>query len=46
VLPWKQVCYVCEAEYSGKVREGLGPFDLETATEHARLRKRKRPARA
>ena len=45
VLPWKMVCYVCDAEYAGAVREGLGPFDLGVASDCQRLRRRKRVAR-
>ncbi|MBI3725286.1 hypothetical protein HY251_15245 [bacterium] len=38
-IPWKVVCYVCDAEYrGGKVAPGLEPFDLATATEKHRLR--------
>ncbi len=45
VLPWKQVCYVCDTEYSGAVREGLEPYDLHVATDAQKLRRRKRVAR-
>lgn len=39
VLPWKVVCYVCEAEYKGaKVGPELRAYDLETATECKRLK--------
>jgi hypothetical protein len=40
VLPWKAVCYVCEAEYTGPVGEDVAPFDLHVATE-ARKRARR-----
>lgn len=39
VLPWKVVCYVCEAEYKGvPIDPSLKPYELEVATEHKRLR--------
>jgi len=39
VIPWKVVCYVCDAEYRG-ARYGpeLAAYDLHTATECARLK--------
>jgi hypothetical protein len=46
VIPWKVVCYVCEAEYRGaKYGEELKPFDLHDATEARRLRWPKEAAR-
>ncbi|MDF1667154.1 MAG: hypothetical protein P1V97_35750 [Planctomycetota bacterium] len=39
VLPWKVVCYVCSSEYSGyQPTDEQAPYDLETATEHQKLR--------
>lgn len=38
VIPWKVVCYVCDAEYRGARIGGEKPFDLHQATELARLK--------
>lgn len=39
VLPWKIVCYVCEAEYHGtSIDPSLKQYDLHVATECKRLR--------
>jgi hypothetical protein len=39
VIPWKVVCYVCDAEYRGaKFGPELKAYDLHTATECARLK--------
>lgn len=47
VIPWKVVCYVCDAEYRGaKLGEGLAPYDLHVATECARLKWPKAPVQA
>jgi len=39
VLPWKVVCYVCDAEYRGaNLDPAWKPYDLHVATECKRLR--------
>ena len=39
VIPWKVVCYVCDAEYRGaRPLPDQVAFDLATATEHNRLK--------
>lgn len=43
-VPWKIVCYVCDAEYRGyQPRDEQQEYDLETATECQRLRWPKKP---